>query len=92
MAQLDNIIKCVKNRKNWVPASFDEGFWQTSKRQVLGNNFGCVWWLLLIVNFQPDESIHRGVRLHHMVLPPSDKTAQKYVQGRRDSLVHLVSN
>jgi len=27
----------VKNRKNWVPASSDEGLWQRSKRQVLGN-------------------------------------------------------
>ena len=33
----------VKNRKNRVPASSDEGLWQ--KRQVLGNNFGCVWWI-----------------------------------------------
>ena len=34
----------VKNMKNWVPASSDEGFWQRSKRQVLGNNF----WLHLM--------------------------------------------
>jgi len=35
----------VKNRKNRVPASSDESLWQRSKRQVLGNNFGCVWWI-----------------------------------------------
>ena len=29
------------NRKNQVPASSDEGLWQKSKREVLGNNIGC---------------------------------------------------
>ena len=29
----------VKNRKNWVPASSDEGLSQRSKCQVLGNNY-----------------------------------------------------
>jgi len=35
----------VKNQKNWVPASSDEGLWSRSKHQVLCNNFGCVWWI-----------------------------------------------
>ena len=35
----------VNNRKNWVTASSDEGLWQRSKRQVLDNKFGCVWWI-----------------------------------------------
>ena len=36
---------CVKNRKNWVPASSDEGLWGSDRgRNVkfLGNNFCCV--------------------------------------------------
>jgi len=40
---LDMASSChVKNRKNRVKVSSDEGLQQRSKRQVLGNNFGCV--------------------------------------------------
>ena len=35
----------VNNRKNWVPASSDEGLWHRSKSQVLGNNFGGLSWI-----------------------------------------------
>ena len=38
----------VKNRKNWVPASSDEGLWLRSKCQI---NFGCVWWIIIYSMF-----------------------------------------
>ena len=51
----------VKNRKNWVPASSDEGLWLRSKRQFYVGLINLVVFdeLLFTISFQPDESVHR---------------------------------
>jgi len=59
---LDTASSCrVKNRKNWVPASSDEGLWLRSKRQFLGINLVVFNEFIIIIFSNLFQSVHRDL-------------------------------